>query len=118
MCSPTLIWVVVGMLQVHLPLYDPDTLLQLAVFNDPGKGRLFNHGGPQLVGKLRIRLSTVAAGQQHQCRLPLMAERKQGGGRKATMHMGLKVDENHNSSMQHDNCIGNAPSQHAAAASS
>ena len=76
---------------MHLPLYDPDTLLLLAVFTDPGKGRLFSHGGPQLVGKLRVRLSTVAANQQHECHLPMMAERRQGGGRKATAHFGLKV---------------------------
>lgn len=77
--------------QVHLPLYDPDTLLLLSIFSDPGKGRIFNHGGPQLVGKLRVRLGTVAAGQQHECHLPMMAERKQGGGRKATANLGLKV---------------------------
>lgn len=88
--------------QVHLPLYDPDTLLLLAVFSDPSKGRLFSHGGPQLVGKLRLRLSTVAAGRWHRCHLPMLAERRQGGTRKATANLGLEV-----SSLQcHAGCIG------------
>ena len=78
-----------------MPLYDPDTLLLLAVFNEPSKGRLFSHKPPQLVGKLRVRLSTVAVDKQHTCHLPMMAERRQGGGRKATAHLGLKVYPTH-----------------------
>ena len=76
---------------MHLPIYDPDTLLLLTIFADTSKGRLFSHGPPQLVGKLRVRLSTVAADRQHQCSLPMLPERKKGGGYSATAHLGLKV---------------------------
>lgn len=77
--------------QVHLPVYDPDTLLLLTIFGDPSKKGLFSHGPPPLIGKLRIRLSTVAANQQHQCKLPMLAPRQKGGKRVAFAHVGLKV---------------------------
>ncbi|KAK9815177.1 hypothetical protein WJX73_009840 [Symbiochloris irregularis] len=40
--------------EVHLPMYDPDTLLLLTVFRDPSKKGLFSHGPPELLGKLRV----------------------------------------------------------------
>ena len=80
--------------QVHLPLFDPAELLLLAVFRDPGAtstaSRVFGSGA-SLVGKLRLRLSTLAADQAHAAALPLCADRKAGGGRAATAHLRVKV---------------------------
>ena len=80
--------------QVHLPLFDPAELLLLAVFRDPGAtstaSRMFGSGA-SLVGKLRLRLSTLAADAAHAAALPLCADRKAGGGRAATAHLRVKV---------------------------
>ena len=80
--------------QVHLPLFDPAELLLLAVFRDPGAtstaSRVFGSGA-SLVGKLRLRLSTLAADRAHAAALPLCADRKAGGGRAATAHLRVKV---------------------------
>lgn len=82
------------LVQVHLPLFDPAELLLLAVFRDPGAtstaSRVFGSGA-SLVGKLRLRLSTLAADQAHAAALPLCADRKAGGGRAATVHLRVKV---------------------------
>ncbi len=81
--------------QVHMPLFDPAELLLLAVFRDPGAtstaSRVFGHGA-SLVGKLRLRLSTLAAGRAHAAALPLCADRKAGSGRAANVHLRLKVE--------------------------
>lgn len=83
-----------GWRQVHMPLFDPAELLLLAVFRDPGAtsaaSRVFGSGA-SLVGKLRLRLSTLAAGRMHAAALPLCADRKAGGGRAATAHLRIKA---------------------------
>ena len=49
------------LLQVHLPLYEPSTMLVLGLFSLPGAKRWTSssRNPPQLLAKLRLRLSTI-----------------------------------------------------------
>lgn len=76
-------------LQVHLPLFDPDTLLVLCVFRDPQ--RKLKSSPPVHVGKLRIRLNALVSSQQYSAALPMLSDRKSGGKRTATAHLQAKV---------------------------
>eukprot|EP00884_Botryococcus_braunii_P007164 jgi/Botrbrau1/16449/Bobra.0142s0045.1 len=57
--------------EVHLPLYDPATVLLLGVYKAGNKRRSLRTSEPLLAGKLRLRFSTVQAGEAREARLPL-----------------------------------------------
>ena len=79
--------------QIQLPLHEPYTVLLLNLFRDQHRkntGRL-RSAPPKLVGKLRLRLNTLAPGLQYESDLPLLADRKEGGTHKATLSVVAKV---------------------------
>lgn len=71
-----------------MAIFDPGTLLQLALFKETGPrtSRRTN-----LVGLLRIRLSALASDISHAAALPLCANRKQGGKIAATANLTIKA---------------------------
>jgi hypothetical protein len=86
--------------QVRLPFHDVYTLFQLGVFKsgDPDgvaavKQRMpFMKSKPLLLGKLRVRLSTVAPGKTWTRALPMLAGRRNGGEHTATAHLSMRVE--------------------------
>ncbi len=53
--------------------------------------RLLRKNRPLLLGKLRVRLSTVAPGETFTVALPMLAGRRNGGERTATAHLSMRV---------------------------
>jgi hypothetical protein len=51
----------------------------------------FKKSKPLLLGKLRVRLSTVAPGRTWTVALPMLAGRRNGGEHTATAHMSMRV---------------------------
>lgn len=74
--------------QVHAPIFDPGEVLQLALFRETGPR---TSRRTQLVGLLRLRLSSLATDALHCARLPLCASRKAGGDRAATVDLCMKA---------------------------
>lgn len=74
--------------QVHVPIFDPGTLLQLALFRETGPR---TSRRTSVVGLLRLRLSSLSPDTAHRAALPLCAPRKAGGARCATVHLSIKV---------------------------
>ncbi|BDA41056.1 probable FT-interacting protein 3 [Coccomyxa sp. Obi] len=68
--------------EVHTPIFDPGTVLQLALFKETGPR---TSRRTQMVGLLRLRLSSLATDTLHSTRLPLCASRRSGGERSATV---------------------------------
>eukprot|EP00891_Asterochloris_glomerata_P006512 jgi/Astpho2/6512/fgenesh1_pg.00099_%23_1_t len=75
--------------EVHIPLYDPATLLLLAVFSTPDKvhkARIITRAVRSMwvhdatfLGKLRVRLSTLQPWEDHECHLPMLADSSKNG---------------------------------------
>ena len=78
----------VSMLQVHMPILEPSTLLQLALFKETGP-----RGSRKsvLVGLLRLRLNSLTSEVDHSAELPMCSSRKQGGEKTATIGLNVKV---------------------------
>lgn len=76
------------MLQVHMPVLEPSTVLQLALFKETGP-----RGSKKsvMVGLLRLRLNSLTSEVDHSAELPMCASRKQGGERTATLDLNIKV---------------------------
>lgn len=74
--------------QVHAPIFDPGTVLQLALFKETGPR---TSRRTQMVGLLRLRLSSLATDTLHSARLPLCASRRSGGERSATVDLCIKA---------------------------
>jgi hypothetical protein len=53
----------------------------------------FMKSKPLLLGKLRVRLSTVAPGKTWTRALPMLAGRRNGGEHTATAHLSMRVWE-------------------------
>lgn len=51
----------------------------------------FMKSKPLLLGKLRVRLSTVAPGKAWTIALPMLAGRRNGGEHTATAHLSMRV---------------------------
>lgn len=51
----------------------------------------FQKDKPLLLGKLRVRLSTVAPGKTWKVALPMLAGRRNGGERTGTAHLSIRV---------------------------
>ena len=80
-------------MQVQLPMHEPYTVLLLNLFKDQHRkntGKLRSYP-PKMVGKLRLRLNTLAPGLQYEADLPLLADRKEGGTHKATLSLQAKA---------------------------
>ena len=79
--------------QVHLPLYDPSTLIMVALFSHPSANRFTSsrRHPPELLAKLRLRLSTILPEVQHDCELPMLAPRSADGRHYATASMSITV---------------------------
>ena len=75
-------------LQVHMPVLEPSTLLQLALFKETGP-----RGSRKavLVGLLRLRLNSLTSEVDHTAELPMCSSRKQGGEKTATVGINIKV---------------------------
>ena len=75
-------------LQVHMPVLEPSTLLQLALFKETGP-----RGTKKSVmaGLLRLRLNSLTPDVDHSAELPMCASRKQGGEKTATLGLSIKV---------------------------
>ena len=75
-------------LQVHMPVLEPSTLLQLALFKETGP-----RGSRKavLVGLLRLRLNSLTSEVDHAAELPMCSSRKQGGEKTATVGVNIKV---------------------------
>ena len=71
-----------------MPVLEPSTLLQLALFKETGP-----RGSKKsvLVGLLRLRLNSLTSEVGHSAELPMCASRKQGGERTATLGLNIKV---------------------------
>jgi len=86
--------------QVQIPVHDPFTLFQLGVFKSGKSGKIaaiprhipFVKDKPLLLGKLRVRLSTMVPGRPFTVQLPMLAGRRNGGERTCTAHLTLQVD--------------------------
>lgn len=74
--------------QVHAPIFDPGTVLQLALFKETGPR---TSRRTTMVGQLRIRLSSLSTDVLHSARLPLCASRQKGGERSATADLAIKA---------------------------
>lgn len=73
---------------VEIPVFDPATVLVVGVFEKMGLHR--SRGlAVQMVGKLRVRLSTLQPDQDISAELPLLSERKKGAHRVGVASMGL-----------------------------
>lgn len=80
-----------GLPQVHLPLYDPYTLLNVAVFHDISGNRA-KIGSATMLGKLRIPLSTISSGVIFTVAFPMLPDRGDKGTTPvATCKMRLQV---------------------------
>lgn len=74
-------------------MHEPYTVLLLNLFKDQHRkntGKLRSYP-PKMVGKLRLRLNTLAPGLQYEADLPLLADRKEGGTHKATLSLQAKA---------------------------
>lgn len=76
------------MLQVHMPVLEPSTLLQLALFKETGPRGTRKS---VMAGLLRLRLNSLTSGVDHSAELPMCASRKQGGEKTATLGLNIKV---------------------------
>ncbi|KAK9916339.1 hypothetical protein WJX75_001462 [Coccomyxa subellipsoidea] len=74
--------------EVHAPILDPGVVLQLALFKETGPR---TSRRTQMVGLLRLRLSSLSTDVLHCARLPLCASRQKGGERSATADLAIKV---------------------------
>ncbi|EIE27011.1 hypothetical protein COCSUDRAFT_83570 [Coccomyxa subellipsoidea C-169] len=74
--------------EVHAPIFDPGTVLQLALFKETGPR---TSRRTTMVGQLRIRLSSLSTDVLHSARLPLCASRQKGGERSATADLAIKA---------------------------
>ena len=79
--------------QVHLPLIEPHTLFTLVVFRDMHRKETSNMRSrpPEMIGKLRLRLNTLATGELYEANLPMLGNRKQGGHHNADAQLSIKV---------------------------
>jgi hypothetical protein len=73
---------------VHAPILDPGVVLQLALFKETGPR---TSRRTQMVGLLRLRLSSLSTDVLHCARLPLCASRQKGGERSATADLAIKA---------------------------
>jgi len=82
-----------GIWHAEIPIFDPATVLTLAVFRKLGlhitKGYLASH--PLMVGKLRVRLSTLEPDRNITVELPLLSDRKKGASRVGSAHLSMRV---------------------------
>ncbi|KAK9810133.1 hypothetical protein WJX72_005374 [[Myrmecia] bisecta] len=82
--------------EVHLPIYDPSTLLLLTVFSEPTKTRRpvkrMLQQNTTMLGKLRLRLSTLKPSVDHEAVLPLLPQRSSKAEGKCFVHVHIKVD--------------------------
>ena len=71
-----------------MPILEPSTLLQLALFKEAGP-----RGSRKsvLVGLLRLRLNSLTSEVDHEAELPMCSSRKQGGEKTATIGLNVKV---------------------------
>ena len=71
-----------------MPILEPSTLLQLALFKETGP-----RGSRKsvLVGLLRLRLNSLTSEVDHSAELPMCSSRKQGGEKTATIGLNVKV---------------------------
>ena len=79
--------------QIQLPLHEPHTILLLSLFKDQQRRntKRLTSNPPHMVGKLRLRLNTLAPGHLYSSRLPMLANRKEGGRHTATADLQAKV---------------------------
>ncbi|DBA67072.1 TPA: hypothetical protein ACH3X2_001401 [Trebouxia sp. C0005] len=87
--------------EVHVPLYDPSSVMLLAVCSAQPKvhrARVLTRAvrsvlaqEDAVLGKLRIRLSTLQPWAEVEARLPMLADRDKGGSKVAYAHVTLKV---------------------------
>ena len=82
-----------GCLQIQLPLHEPHTILLLSLFKDQQRRntKRLTSNPPHMVGKLRLRLNTLAPGHLYSSKLPMLANRKEGGRHTATADLQAKV---------------------------
>lgn len=80
-------------MQVQLPIIEPHTLFSICVFRDMHRKETTNLRSrpPELIGKLRLRLNTLQAGETYDCSLPMLGDRKKGGHHNATANLDVKV---------------------------
>ncbi len=76
------------MLQIHMPVLEPSTLLQLALFKETGPRGTRKS---VMAGLLRLRLNSLTSEVDHSAELPMCASRKQGGEKVATLGLSVKV---------------------------
>ena len=71
-----------------MPVLEPSTILQLALFKETGP-----RGSRKavLVGLLRLRLNSLTSEVDHTAELPMCSSRKQGGEKTATVGINIKV---------------------------
>jgi hypothetical protein len=74
--------------QVHLPIFDPGTVLQLALFKETGPR---TSRRTSMVGLLRLRLSSLSTDVAHHAVLPMCASRKNGGERTASADLSIQA---------------------------
>ncbi|DBB06469.1 TPA: Tricalbin-2 [Trebouxia sp. C0004] len=87
--------------EVHVPLYDPSSVMLLAVCSAQPtvhRARVLTRAvrsvlaqEDAVLGKLRIRLSTLQPWTEVEARLPMLADRDKGGSKVAYAHLTLKV---------------------------
>jgi hypothetical protein len=71
-----------------MAIFDPGTLLQLALFKESGPR---TSRRTALVGLLRLRLGALASDVSHAAALPMVASRKSGCKTAATAHLTIKA---------------------------
>ncbi len=76
------------MLQIHMPVLEPSTVLQLALFKETGPRGTRKS---VMAGLLRLRLNSLTSEVDHSAELPMCASRKQGGEKVATLGLSIKV---------------------------
>lgn len=75
-------------MQVHAPVFDAGSVLQLALFRETGPR---TSRRTSMVGMLRLRLSSLAPEVLHCAQLPLCASRQKGGARTAFADLCIKA---------------------------
>ena len=71
-----------------MPVLEPSTLLQLALFKETGPRGTRKS---VMMGLLRLRLNSLTPDVDHIAELPMCASRKQGGEKTATLGLNVKV---------------------------
>ena len=76
-----------------MPIYEPATFLVVGLFSKPSVKRFTSasRNPPQLLAKMRLRLSTITPNTAHDCELPMLAPRSEDGGHFCTAHMRITV---------------------------